>query len=73
MAVDEGGLREADDMGPSSSCSSPGDRSYDGEEYSYTLEMTDEPELDGEFGKRLNQMIAVPVSVANWKYYDIFL
>ncbi|KAM7526193.1 hypothetical protein LguiA_016095 [Lonicera macranthoides] len=58
--VDEGGLREADDMGPSSSCSSPGDRSYDGEEYSYTLEITDEPELDGEFGKRLNQMIPVP-------------
>ncbi|KAL7248075.1 hypothetical protein ACSBR2_002892 [Camellia fascicularis] len=51
---------ESDDMGPSSSCSSPGNRSYDGEEYSYNLEITDESALDGEVGKRLNQMIPVP-------------
>ncbi|CAL5389468.1 unnamed protein product [Camellia sinensis] len=51
---------ESDDMGPSSSCSSPGNRSYDGEEYSYNLEIADESALDGEVGKRLNQMIPVP-------------
>ncbi|KAK2999274.1 hypothetical protein RJ639_023469, partial [Escallonia herrerae] len=56
----EGSLAVADDMGPSSSCSSPGDKSYDGEEYSYDLEITDEPELDGEVGKRLHQLIPVP-------------
>lgn len=52
-------------MGPSSSCSSPGDRSYDGEEYTYTLEIQDEFELDGEVGKRINQLSAVPVSVVS--------
>lgn len=51
---------EADDMGPSSSCSSPGDRSYDGEEYAYTLEIQDEFEIDGEVGKRINQLSAIP-------------
>lgn len=51
---------EADDVGPSSSCSSPSDRSYDGEEYTYTLEIQDEFELDGEVGKRINQLSAVP-------------
>ncbi|KAK2974737.1 hypothetical protein RJ640_007164 [Escallonia rubra] len=56
----EGSLTVADDMGPSSSCSSPGDKSYDGEEYSYDLEITDEPELDGEVGKRLHHIIPVP-------------
>lgn len=54
----EDGLQETDEMGPSSSCSSPGG-SYDGEEFNYTLEITDESELDGEVGKRLNQMIPV--------------
>lgn len=53
---------EANDVGPSSSCSSPGDRSYDGEEYAYTLEIQDEFEIDGEVGKRINQLSAIPVS-----------
>ncbi|CAN4121524.1 unnamed protein product [Withania somnifera] len=51
---------EADDVGPSSSCSSPGDRSYDGEEYTYTLEIQNEFEIDGEVGKRINQLSAIP-------------
>ncbi|GAB4856670.1 hypothetical protein Ancab_040502 [Ancistrocladus abbreviatus] len=50
----------ADDRGPSSSCSSPVERSYDDEDYSLYLEWTDESALDGELGKRLNQMIPVP-------------
>ncbi|GMH09814.1 hypothetical protein Nepgr_011655 [Nepenthes gracilis] len=53
-------VEEADDTGPSSSCSSPGERSYDGEDYSYYLELTDESALDGELGKRLHQMVPVP-------------
>ncbi|CAO2830399.1 unnamed protein product [Amaranthus hypochondriacus] len=52
--------QEADDTGHSSSCSSPGERSYDGEDYLYSLEFADESALDGELGKRLNQMIPVP-------------
>uniref|UniRef100_A0A803KY89 ubiquitinyl hydrolase 1 n=1 Tax=Chenopodium quinoa TaxID=63459 RepID=A0A803KY89_CHEQI len=52
--------QEADDTGHSSSCSSPGERSNDGEDYSYSLEFADESALDGELGKRLNQMIPVP-------------
>lgn len=59
------GPGETDDVGPSSSCSSPGDGSYDGEEQSYDLEIVDESELDGEVGKRLHQMIPVPVSVSS--------
>ncbi|KAI7998960.1 hypothetical protein LOK49_LG10G01665 [Camellia lanceoleosa] len=51
---------EADDMGPSSSCSSPGGKSYDGEEYSYNLEIADDSALDGEVGKRLHEIIPVP-------------
>jgi hypothetical protein len=51
---------ETDDVGHSSSCSSPGDRSCDGDDF-YSLELADhEPELDGEYGKRLNEMIPVP-------------
>ncbi|XP_057478774.1 OVARIAN TUMOR DOMAIN-containing deubiquitinating enzyme 12-like [Actinidia eriantha] len=49
-----------DDMGPSSSSSSPGHKSYDGEEYCYNLEITNESALDGEVCKRVNQMIPVP-------------
>ncbi|KNA10146.1 hypothetical protein SOVF_147100 isoform A [Spinacia oleracea] len=52
--------QEADDTGHSSSCSSPGERSNDGEDYSYTLEFADESAVDGELGKRLNQLIPVP-------------
>ncbi|XP_022859870.1 uncharacterized protein LOC111380518 isoform X1 [Olea europaea var. sylvestris] len=54
----DGYLGETDDVG--SLCSSPGDRSYDEEDYSCTLEITDESELDGEVEKRLYQMISVP-------------
>ncbi|KAI3743437.1 hypothetical protein L1987_61146 [Smallanthus sonchifolius] len=57
---DESRLEETDEMGPSSSCSSPGNLSYDGDEYSYNLEITDESELDGEVGKRLYEIIRVP-------------
>ncbi|KAJ0793869.1 hypothetical protein HanOQP8_Chr01g0033981 [Helianthus annuus] len=59
---DESRLQETDEMGPSSTCSSPGNRSYDGDEYSYNLEITDESELDGEVGKRLHEIVPVPVS-----------
>lgn len=55
----EAGQKELDNVEASSSCSSPGGRSYDGEEY-YNLELTDESDLDGEVGKRLNQMVSVP-------------
>nr|XP_010918682.1 OTU domain-containing protein 5 isoform X1 [Elaeis guineensis]XP_010918684.1 OTU domain-containing protein 5 isoform X1 [Elaeis guineensis]XP_029119781.1 OTU domain-containing protein 5 isoform X1 [Elaeis guineensis]XP_029119782.1 OTU domain-containing protein 5 isoform X1 [Elaeis guineensis] len=41
-----------------SSCSSPGEKLYDGDEYS--IELTDDfSTLDGEVGKRLNQMVPV--------------
>ncbi|KAL6967197.1 hypothetical protein U1Q18_032999 [Sarracenia purpurea var. burkii] len=54
------GHEEADDTRPSSSCSSPGGKSNCGEEWSYSLELTDEYALDGEVGKRLNQMVPIP-------------
>ncbi|KAL3536257.1 hypothetical protein ACH5RR_004718 [Cinchona calisaya] len=54
------GPEDTDDAAPANSYSSPGDGLYDGEIYSYDLEITDESELDGEVGKRLNQMIPVP-------------
>ncbi|RWW67099.1 hypothetical protein BHE74_00025483 [Ensete ventricosum] len=57
----EGGQDEADDMEPSSSCSSPGESSYKGEEWS--LELTDDfSDIEGEVGKRLNQMVSIPVN-----------
>ncbi|URD87894.1 OTU-like cysteine protease [Musa troglodytarum] len=55
----EGGQDEADDMEPSSSCSSPGENSYKGEEWS--LELTDDfSDIEGEVGKRLNHMVSIP-------------
>eukprot|EP00262_Sarcandra_glabra_P017073 TRINITY_DN5730_c0_g1_i3.p1 TRINITY_DN5730_c0_g1~~TRINITY_DN5730_c0_g1_i3.p1 ORF type:complete len:323 (-),score=55.97 TRINITY_DN5730_c0_g1_i3:3-971(-) len=55
------GRQEADDMGPSSSCSISEDKLYGGEEWSHSLQLTDEfSALDGEVGKRLNQMVPVP-------------
>ncbi|KAH9660631.1 OTU domain-containing protein [Citrus sinensis] len=51
---------EADDTQPSSLCSSHEEESYCGEEWSYPQELTDEYALDGEVGKRLNQMVPVP-------------
>ncbi|KAL5742954.1 hypothetical protein ACOSP7_029686 [Xanthoceras sorbifolium] len=52
----ECGEDEFDDTEPSCSCSSPGD----GEDDSYSLESTDEYVLDGEVGKKLNEMIPIP-------------
>ncbi|KAK4419217.1 OVARIAN TUMOR DOMAIN-containing deubiquitinating enzyme 10 [Sesamum alatum] len=54
----DSGLHETDDV--RSVCSSPGDRSCDGDDYSYTLDITDESDLDGEVEKRLYQMVPVP-------------
>ncbi|GLU02521.1 hypothetical protein SLE2022_197700 [Rubroshorea leprosula] len=51
---------EQDDMGPSSSCSSPEENLYCEEDWLCSLELTDEYALDGEVGKRLNQMVPVP-------------
>jgi hypothetical protein len=56
----EQGEEEADDTEPSSSSSSPGVNPY-GEDF--TLELVDDSfEIDGEVGKRLNQMVPIPVS-----------
>lgn len=53
----EGGQEEADNMESSSSCSSPGEISYEWE----ALELYDEySTLDGEVGKRLNHMVSIP-------------
>ncbi|KAK6943841.1 OTU domain [Dillenia turbinata] len=52
--------QEPNDMGPSSSCSSPGKRFDDGAEYSTSLELADEYGIDGEVCKRLNHMISIP-------------
>lgn len=52
----EYGQDESDDTGPSCSSSSPAD----GEEDSYSLELTGEYIQDEEVGKRLNQMIPIP-------------
>lgn len=49
-------------MEPCSSCSSPGENSYCGDQWFYSLEQIDEYPLDGEVGKRLNQMVPIPVS-----------
>uniref|UniRef100_A0A0A0KBF7 ubiquitinyl hydrolase 1 n=2 Tax=Cucumis sativus TaxID=3659 RepID=A0A0A0KBF7_CUCSA len=43
-----------------SSCTMPDGTSYSGDDWSYSLELTDEYTLDGEMGKRLNQMISIP-------------
>ncbi|MQM01397.1 hypothetical protein Taro_034151 [Colocasia esculenta] len=54
-----GEQEEGDDMEPSSSCSSPENKSSDGEEW--LLELTDDfSVLDGEVGKRLNQVVPKP-------------
>ncbi|KAL6510939.1 hypothetical protein OROGR_022063 [Orobanche gracilis] len=51
---------EEAELGVSGSCSSPGDKSYSGGEWSCPLELTDEYSFDGEVGKRLNQMVPIP-------------
>ncbi|XP_010253950.1 PREDICTED: OTU domain-containing protein DDB_G0284757-like isoform X2 [Nelumbo nucifera] len=55
----ESGHEDTDGVGASSSCSSPDERAYN-EECPYSLELTDEYALDGELGKRLNQMVPIP-------------
>lgn len=60
----ECGQEEDDTMRPSTSCSSPDENSYCGDELSYSLELMDEYAFDGEVGKRLTLMVPVPVSVA---------
>ena len=45
---------------------------YCDEEWSSSLELMDEHAFDGEVGKRLNQMVSIPVSTAE-KERDIFL
>ncbi|OMO67396.1 Ovarian tumor, otubain [Corchorus capsularis] len=52
------GQEQQDDTEPSSSCSSPEEKCQ--EDWSYSLELMDEYNLDGEVGKRLNQMVPVP-------------
>ncbi|XP_068645560.1 OVARIAN TUMOR DOMAIN-containing deubiquitinating enzyme 12-like [Aristolochia californica] len=60
-AEHDGGQEEGDDVGSSSSCSSPGENPYGGVDWSASLELPDEfSALDGEVGKRLNQMVPVP-------------
>lgn len=63
----EGGQEDTDDIWPSSSCSSPGGKSYDGDEYSCSLEIADDFGFDGEVGKRLIHMTSIPVSIAYFK------
>ena len=51
----------ADDLEPFGSCSSPGEKLYEGKVL--PLELTDEfSSLDGEVVKRLNHVVPVPVS-----------
>lgn len=68
MTGHENDQQEKYDIGLSSSCSSPAE-SYDGDDHTYNLEITDESHLDGEVGKRLYEMIPVPVSIASVKYF----
>ncbi|OWM68912.1 OVARIAN TUMOR DOMAIN-containing deubiquitinating enzyme 12-like isoform X1 [Punica granatum] len=54
------GQEESEDVTHSSSCSSPEEKVYSGEDWPYSLELADEYAYDGEVGKRLNQMVPVP-------------
>ncbi|KAL3530540.1 hypothetical protein ACH5RR_009862 [Cinchona calisaya] len=56
---DEDGGEEVTDPATSSACPSPRGESYS-DEWSYPLELMDEYALDGEMGKRLNQMVPIP-------------
>ncbi|XP_065868269.1 OVARIAN TUMOR DOMAIN-containing deubiquitinating enzyme 12-like [Euphorbia lathyris] len=56
----EGHKEEMDDMGPSSSCSSPEEISYPLEDWSYSIELAEEYAFDGEVGKWLNEMVPIP-------------
>lgn len=68
MTGKENDLQEKYDIGISSSCSSP-EESHDGEDLTYNLEITDEFDLDGEVGKRLYEMVPVPVSIASIRIF----
>ncbi|XWS29851.1 hypothetical protein CRYUN_Cryun24cG0065400 [Craigia yunnanensis] len=53
------GEEEQDDTAPFSSCSTPEEKLLCEEDWSYSLELTDEYALDGEVGKRLKQVVPV--------------
>ena len=57
---------EVDDAEPSSSCSSPRET---GE---YSFELADDYPLDDEVGRRLSQMIPIPVCLASSASVDSF-
>lgn len=52
-----------DDAGSHASCSSIGEKSHFEDDAMDQLHIADESTLDGEVGKRLNQMVPVPVSI----------
>ncbi|KAB2050543.1 hypothetical protein ES319_A13G253800v1 [Gossypium barbadense] len=54
------GQEVQDETGPSSSCSSPEEKLVSEVDWLYSLELANEYALDGEVGKRLNQMVPVP-------------
>lgn len=54
------GDEDRDGIGVSTSCSIPREESHDGQVWSYLPEIKDESPLDGEVGKRLNQLVPVP-------------
>ncbi|KDP44013.1 hypothetical protein JCGZ_05480 [Jatropha curcas] len=56
----EGGQEGADDVEPSSSCSSPQENSYPTEDWSYSLELAEEYAFEDEVGKWLNEMAPIP-------------
>ncbi|XP_027085567.1 uncharacterized protein LOC113771813 isoform X1 [Coffea eugenioides] len=56
---DENGNEEETDLVTSSAYPTPGGESYSGE-WSYSTELMDENALDGELGRRLNQMVPIP-------------
>ncbi|XP_038692849.1 OVARIAN TUMOR DOMAIN-containing deubiquitinating enzyme 9-like isoform X2 [Tripterygium wilfordii] len=56
----EGQEEEIDEMLPPSSCSSPQEMAYGGQEWSYPLKLADEYAFDGGVEKWLNQMVSVP-------------
>lgn len=70
-AESEGSQIEMDDTEPCSSCSSPKENTYEGENRSLeALELADDfSALDGEVGLRLNQMVPIPVSP--YSNYDV--
>lgn len=53
--------------------SESGEMSYISDDFWHTLEISDESSLDGEVGKRLNQMVPIPVSEYLVIYLLLFL